>query len=135
MSDHALPARAEGSDLRLAAILAYALYLAALLNGITALVGVVVAYVKRADARGTIYESHFSNLIAVFWVSIILFALVCAGVLWGALNAAYAVPDGDPIRLIMVAPFALVGFAGILVWYLYRTVRGLIRAIDGEAYR
>ncbi len=34
--------------------------------------GVILAYIKRDDARGTIWESHFANQIETFWVSLVI---------------------------------------------------------------
>jgi uncharacterized membrane protein len=45
----------SAADLRTFTIIVYALYLAAFCSGFTALIGVILAYVKRADARGTPY--------------------------------------------------------------------------------
>jgi len=103
----------SAENLRTLAIITYVLYLLACLNGITALIGVIIAYVKRGDAEGTPYKSHFDNLISVFWTTLI------AGIL-GA------------ILVFVVIGFAVL--AGLLVWYLYRTIRGLLRAVDGKAY-
>ena len=46
------------------------LFLIACVNGVTAIIGVIIAYVKRRDAVGTIWDSHFNNLILVFWVMV-----------------------------------------------------------------
>jgi uncharacterized membrane protein len=37
----------------------YALYAVSLFVGVTALVGIVLNYIKRDDMAGTMYESHF----------------------------------------------------------------------------
>lgn len=98
---------------RTTAIIVYLLYLAALVNGFTAIIGVILAYVKRDDARGTIYEGHFSNAIEVFWVFLV--------------GMLVAVP----------LCFVLIGFplvALLYVWVLFRTIKGLVRAIDGRPY-
>lgn len=107
----AVPAVEEAA--RTTAIIVYLLYLAALVNGITAIVGVVLAYVKRDDVRGTIYEGHFSNAIEIFWVFLI--------------GMCIAVP----------LCFVLVGIPLVIliyVWVLFRTIKGLVRAIDAKPY-
>jgi uncharacterized membrane protein len=101
-------------DLRLFSIIIYALYIAAFCNGFTALIGVILAYVKRGDARGTIYESHFTNAIEVFWISLVL--------------ALIAIP------LWILFPLGPLVHLGVVVWFLYRTIKGLVRAADGRAY-
>ena len=50
------------SDLRSLAIVCYVLFLLAAVNGLTAFIGVIIAYVKRNDATGTIWRSHFDNM-------------------------------------------------------------------------
>lgn len=55
------------------ALVVHGLYAVGLFVGITALVGVVIAYLKRADAAGTIYESHFTYAIRTFWIGFVIF--------------------------------------------------------------
>ncbi|MDE3116471.1 MAG: DUF4870 domain-containing protein, partial [Pseudomonadota bacterium] len=98
---------------RTTAIIVYLLYLAALINGLTAVIGVILAYVKRDDVRGTVYESHFANAIEVFWIFLI-----------GMLVAV-------PLCFVVVG-IPLV-FA-LYVWVIFRTVKGIVRAIDGQPY-
>ena len=54
------------ASLRTIVMLCYVLFLIACVSGVTAIAGVIIAYVKRHDAVGTIWESHFNNLILVF---------------------------------------------------------------------
>ncbi len=124
----------SSSDLRLVVIIAYALFLIAMVNGITAVAGVVLAYIKRGDARGTIYEGHFANMIFVFWASLIAFVLFLAIVLGGVAGALSGWQAPHTWALLTLIP--LLWFAGVafLVWYLYRTVRGIALAVDGKAY-
>jgi len=107
-----MPAAREDSN-RTLAIIVYALYLGALINGLTAIVGVIVAYAKRDDARGTVYESHFANAIEMFWVSLVLCLAGIATVWFGV---------------------GVLIFIGTFVWFVYRSVKGLLRAIDGRPY-
>lgn len=127
---------------RLLAILVYGLYLAAFVNGITAIIGVVLAYVGRSDARGTVYESHFSNAITVFWVAfaVVLLFVALAGAFALSLLGGVAVQGGsqvwghfNPVGFVFVPVFGLGGLA-LLVWYVYRTVAGLVRALDGRPW-
>jgi len=130
---------------RILAIVTYGLFLAALLNGLTALIGVVLAYVGRSEARGTVYESHYSNAITVFWVglvgSAILLALVLACVaafFSGSIDLEAAHIHNhvtfNPLGLVFVPVLGL-GWIAILIWYLYRIIGGLARAVDGKPYR
>jgi uncharacterized membrane protein len=55
------------------AIIAYLLFLIGWpCLHLSTVAGVVLAYVQRGDARDTIWESHFANLITVFWTSLIV---------------------------------------------------------------
>ncbi|HXM00878.1 MAG TPA: hypothetical protein VN932_13195, partial [Rhizomicrobium sp.] len=91
------------------------------------------AYVKRDEARGTIYESHFRNMIAMFWLGIAVMVAVLALVGLGVFGL-FGHHGDPPAALIAIVPaigLALVAFA---VFYLFRVVKGLARAIDGKAY-
>jgi uncharacterized membrane protein len=65
------PAELEG--LKTITMVVYALMALSFLWGVTAIVGVVINYIKREDTHGTIYESHFDWQIRTFWW----------GLLWG----------------------------------------------------
>ena len=63
-------------NLRSQALLCYVLFLLGWISGgFTALIGVIIAFVKRGDAKGTIWHSHFQNLITVF-VAMLALALI-----------------------------------------------------------
>lgn len=114
MSDvQTAPAPAATDSTRTIAILVYILYLAAFVNGLTAIAGVVLAYVKRADARGTVYESHFSNAIETFWICFGLCVL-------GALTIWFGL--------------GVLAFIGAAIFFLYRAIKGLVRVIDSKPY-
>jgi uncharacterized membrane protein len=111
----ATPAGSAAERLRTYAIVVYVLYLLFLPSVLcTMLIGVVLAYLKRGEARGTAFESHFVNAIDVFWVALVVG--IVATVFW-------------PL-------FFLGGLihAGLVVWILYRTVKGLLRAIEWQPY-
>lgn len=87
----------------------YALQVLAFVNGITAVIGVVMNYVKLDDVRGTWLESHFRWQIRTFWF----------GLLWAVVGFATI--------LIVIGWFVL--FAD-LVWVIYRIVKGWLRLND-----
>ena len=92
------------------ALLIYALYLAGLLVGITAVVGVVMAYIARDRAEGWVV-SHYEFQIRTFWLTLLYTAI---GV---------------------VLSFVLIGIPVLMatvVCFIIRNVKGLIRASQDE---
>jgi uncharacterized membrane protein len=89
----------------------YGLYAASLLVGVTALVAIIINYVKRGDVAGTWLESHFRWQIRTFW-----FAL-----LWGVLGA-----------LTLFFGVGMVVLLAGFVWYVYRIVKGWLYLFDGK---
>jgi len=109
-----MPIGRTDESLRGTAIVAYILYLLGWPTiHLTTIAGLVLAYVQRREARGTIWESHFSNLTETFWIAIIV-AIVAVPLCF--------VVIGIPILL------------GLAVWVLFRTIKGLIRAIESQPY-
>ena len=79
----------ELAGLKNMTMVVYALQALAFLWGVTAIIGVVVNYVKRDDTHGTVYESHFQWQIRTFWWSL----------LWGVVGASVQPPALSPICL------------------------------------
>ena len=127
--------------LRVAALIAYGLFAFAVVNGLTAVVGVVLAYVKRDEARGTVWEGHFANLITVFWATIILFAVIVAvavpttfGFLFSMFTSNGNPPPVQVGWVIAFVPAIVLAIILYGVWYLYRVLRGFLHAIDNRPY-
>jgi uncharacterized membrane protein len=89
----------------------YGLYAASFFVGITAIVAIVINYIKREDVAGTLVESHFRWQIRTFW-----FAL-----LWGVLGA---------ITLIVVVGWLILMANG--VWIIYRIAKGWLRLNENK---
>ncbi|MGZ8172414.1 MAG: DUF4870 family protein [Methylobacter sp.] len=89
----------------------YALYAASYFVGITAIVAIVMNYVKKDDVAGTFLESHFRWQIRTFWF----------GVLWGVLGA---------ITMVFIIGWFVLVADGI--WIIYRIVKGWLRLNDGK---
>jgi uncharacterized membrane protein len=104
------PERQDLESLRTIVLVIYGLYaLGVFVAGAATLVGIILAYVKRSDAAGTVYQSHFSWAISTFWISILITII-------GAITT-----------LILVGWLILgVGF----IWYVYRIVKGWMRASE-----
>jgi uncharacterized membrane protein len=90
----------------------WGLYLASwFTGGVTLVIGIALAYIKRPDAGTGIERTHYTSAIRTFWW----------GCLWGVVG--------------LVLMFVLVGFviwavAGL--WFTYRCVLGLVRASESR---
>ena len=98
-------------SLRQLTLVAYILYALSFFTGISAIVAVVVNYVKRDDVQGTLYESHFTWQIRTFWW----------GLGWTILGV---------LTLVIVVGFPILLVAGI--WWIYRIVKGLLNWHDNK---
>ena len=78
---------------------------------ITALVGVVLNYLKKENVRGTWLESHFRWQITTFWIGLI------AGVI-GTLTTFFGI--GYLILLV------------VYVWIIYRVYKGWVQLKEGR---
>lgn len=89
----------------------YALYAASFLVGITAIVAIVMNYVKKDDVAGSFLESHFRWQIRTFWF----------GLLWGIV--------GGLTFIIVIGWFILVANG---IWIIYRIVKGWLNLNDNK---
>lgn len=90
----------------------YALYALSLFGfGITAVIAVVLNYIKRDDARGTWLESHIRWQISTFW--------------WGLLWLVV----GWITFLILIG---WVVWAAACVWFIYRIAKGWLNLNDNK---
>ena len=90
----------------------YILYLVGIVFGITALIGVVMAYVNKEDAPGWV-KSHYQFQIRTFWIGMLLLVL-------GAVLA-----------------FVLIGYLVFLFWIIWvviRCVKGMKFLDQGRAH-
>lgn len=132
------PGEARLSGLRTAAMICYVLYLVAFINGLTAIIGVIIAYIKKSDAAGTVWESHFRSLILVFWVTlaVLILGLVSFPISLVSMSAlfegGFAWPALSAFALPLLAWIFI--FPVFVIWFLYRMIRGLIRAADDRTY-
>lgn len=104
----------------------YALYLIAFATGITAVIGLVIAYVQRQTA-GPTNASHYTFLIRTFWIGLLL--MIAGGVIFGVGAILSVILIGFPIM-----GLAWLVWAGATVWYAVRCIVGLVYLSRGEAY-
>ncbi len=112
MTTDLTPADDRLASLKTLATVIYGLYaLSLILGGITAVIAIVLAYVKKDDARGTWLDSHFSWQIRTFWWS--LAWLVLGALTW-----------------IILVGWIVWGVA--CVWFIYRIAKGWLNLNDGR---
>ena len=88
----------------------------AFLLGWPSIIGVIISYVKRGEAKGTFLDSHFSWQIRTFWWAL----------LW--------VVIGGLLTITIIG--ALIGIPLLIVvglWVLYRIVRGWLALLSRKA--
>jgi uncharacterized membrane protein len=102
----------ELASLRTITTVVYALQALSFAFGVTALVGLIINYVKRDDVAGTLYESHFNWQIRTFWW----------GLLWGVLGSILIFALGLGLVVLFVA----------WIWAIYRVVKGWLKLNDGK---
>jgi uncharacterized membrane protein len=90
----------------------YILYLLGLIVGITSIVGVIMAYVNRADAPEWV-QSHYRFQIRTFWI----------GMLYGLIGA---------LTCIIIVGFFFLVF--VLIWWIVRCVKGMQAISLGVPY-
>lgn len=91
--------------------LIYVLYAASFLVGITAIVAIIMNYIKKGDVAGTFLESHFRWQIRTFWF----------GLLWSVVGG---------LLMVVVVGWAVI--AANFVWLIYRIVKGLLRLNENK---
>jgi uncharacterized membrane protein len=106
------PSSVAGTRPQTWAIIVWVLFIASYFTlTITSIVALIIAYVKRRDLAGTPFESHMTSAIRTFWISLIV------GVI------------GLVLTLVGIG-FVVLGL--LALWHLFRVIRGLVRALDGE---
>ncbi|MFP4333621.1 MAG: DUF4870 family protein [Campylobacterales bacterium] len=91
----------------------YVLMFAGYIIGITWIIGVILAFIKKGDAENKASRSHFENIITVFWVNLV-------GIIIGGATLAF-----------VIGWFILIG---VFIWTLIRLIKGFLKVNDGRAY-
>lgn len=95
------------------ALIGYGLMVLGLFTGIFWLIGAIWAMVKKGDARGSIFEDHYSNIIQTFW--------------WGLGLTIVSIL----LMFVVVGYFILIG---VWIWSIYKIIKGLARITSNKAY-
>ena len=91
-----------------------------LAGGLFWIAGLIVAYVKRDDAKGTWAESHFRWVIGTFWWGL-LWSILC-GMLVFVL-----------VIMIITIPLAILVWLIPTVWAIYRIAKGWMNLTSAKA--
>jgi uncharacterized membrane protein len=106
------PTTTEAEKMRTIVLVVNALYAASFLVGFTSLVAVVLAYMKRPEAAGTIWEGHLTYAIRTFWMALIM----------GLIGV---------VLLFVLIGLPILIFVG--VWFVVRIVRAFLAWSEGKA--
>ena len=120
------PAVERHDEDKLLPLVVYGLYLLGFTNGLTFLVGLIVAYANRAEA-GPVNESHYTFAVRTFWLSI-----------WWFLIGALMFVVGLVLSIVLVGiPVLMAGVficGAVSVWFIARCIMGIVFLMRGEAY-
>lgn len=106
-----VPDEMKMKSLRSLTQLVYVLYALSYFTGITAIVGIIINYVKKDEVAGTWLESHFRWQIRTFWF----------GLLWFNIGAAT-----------FIFGIGMVILAANFCWIIYRIVKGWLNLNDNK---
>lgn len=102
---------AQMKSLKSLTMVVYILYALSYFTGITALIGIIINYVKKKEVAGTWLESHFRWQIRTFWFSL----------LWAVIG--------------MLTFFFVIGMVILFAnfcWIIYRIVKGWLNLNDNK---
>jgi len=113
MTETTLPP-SSGPSMRLLTHVAYGLFALGVATagvlGVAIVAAVVLVYLKRSDAAGTLYAAHLDWLLSTFW--------------WGLLYMAIS----------SIATLIFIGWFGVIattLWVVYRLVKGWLALCEG----
>ncbi|MGO3740039.1 hypothetical protein KDW99_04145 [Marinomonas rhizomae] len=95
-------------------VIAYIFMLLGIFTGVFWFIGAIWAMVKADEARGTLFEDHYANIIGTFWW----------GIFWSVVGVILA--------------FFFIGYIvllGVWIWSIFRMVKGIARATSNQSYR
>ncbi|WP_221074603.1 DUF4870 family protein [Agarivorans aestuarii] len=107
------PLSASDETAKTSALIGYGLMILGLFTGLFWIVGAIWAMVKKADAAGTLFEDHYSNIIKTFW--------------WGFGLSII----GFVLAFVIIGYFVLLG---VWIWSIYRIIKGLAKITSNKSY-
>ena len=109
------PGPQDVEGLKTIALVVYVLQALSFFWGITAVIGVIIDYVKLDDARGTWVENHLRWQIRTFWWALF----------WSVIGFA----------LIWVFGLGFLVLAVVYFWTIYRVVKGWLKLTERKQVR
>jgi uncharacterized membrane protein len=105
-----------------------------------ALIGLVLAYIKRHDVADTFLASHYRWLIRTFWWWTVLWIAAIAAIAGAVIPNAILISDAVRSSSYFMIPWSMIGAAVvggfalmfIWLWVVYRLTRGALRLSDGR---
>jgi uncharacterized membrane protein len=91
----------------------YALDAVSLFIGLTGIVAIIIAYLKRDEARGSFLESHYTWIIRTFWIGLVG-AIIGGATMW-------------------MFGLGMIIVGVVIVWYVYRIAKGWLALNDAKA--
>jgi len=124
---------------RIYLLFAYGLFLLAVLHPALTFVGFIIALVRERQVHDPLYESHYRNLLTVFYAVLAFILLMLVAALFGMMGWAMSGfwhPGFFFWWWPMPMMWPLMGLIWLVVgiWYLWRVVRGFIRALEEKPY-
>ncbi len=119
------PAAAAGEDRVLPGAI-YVLYLVGLANGLTILLGLILAYLVK-DTAGPKNQSHYEFLIRTVWMSLGWFLVGGLLCVFGGILSVILI--GIPALMLGIFIIGAVG-----VWFAVRCIMGLVYLARDEAH-
>jgi uncharacterized membrane protein len=103
--------QAQQAELKKYTYSVYILQALAFVTLITAIIALIINYIKQDEVRGSWLESHFRWQKATFWY----------GLLWAVIGVSTTwIFIGYPV------------LAGLTIWFIYRIACGWIYLVDGK---
>lgn len=112
MSEQGSSSASAESNNRATLMLTYIAYVIGIFTGVGSIVGIIIAYLKKDDVRGSWMESHYAWLITTFWYTLI-------GGIIGFLLSFVII--GIPILF------------AVGIWYIYRCIKGFLAFQESKA--
>lgn len=115
MSEVSSPENGNGVSMRTLTHVIYGLFALGLISagflGLATIAAIVMVYLKRGDAAGTLYAAHMDWVLRTFWWGLLWLLLAC------------------------IATLIYLGWPALLVlgvWLVYRIIRGWLALFSGE---